>query len=261
MKNTKKGFTLIELLVVISIIAMLLAILLPALGKVKENAKFMICKTGLHQYGLAGTMYLTENDNKFPHPYNWLHNYNIAVLSSARSCAWHDERNDYEKNPENAGTLWPYIASKKIHVCPKFKNIASLYGEGHAGHQSNIKVEPQYSYCMNGYLGEGPYSVMEKSTGVKSPSRTFFFCEENLWTIDNVSIMTLNNNHLIGRHPAPYEEKDFNAVFATFHGTKGAGGGSEMGKGRNSGYSNAVFMDGRVDKVWAKDTFEMGWPK
>ena len=100
---------------------------------------------------------------------------------------------------------------------------------------------------------------MKKATGVKSPSGTFYFCEENIWMIDKTSVISLNNNHLIGR-TKPYGESDYNAVFATFHGAK-SGSTSEMGKGRNSGYSNAVFLDGRVDKVWAKDTFKMGWPK
>lgn len=257
MINKEKGFTLIELLVVISIIAMLLAILLPALGKVKENAKFMVCKTGLHQYGLAGTMYLSENDNIFPDPYYWLHD---PYYTPVYECAWHDIRNDYDKNPENSGTLWPYLSSKKIHVCPKFRNIASKYGTSHPGHQTNIKIEPQYSYCMNGYLGDGFWSEVNKISGVKSPSRTFYFCEENIWLIDGVSRYSLNNNHIIGR-VRPYAEDLYSGVFATFHGAKGDGGGSEMGKGRNSGYSNAVFLDGSVDKVWAKDTYEMGFPK
>ena len=55
-----KGFTLIELLVVISIIAVLMAIMMPALGKVREQAKTLVCKTHLNQIGKASTMYTVD---------------------------------------------------------------------------------------------------------------------------------------------------------------------------------------------------------
>jgi prepilin-type N-terminal cleavage/methylation domain-containing protein len=56
------GFTLVELLVVISIIALLLAVLMPALAKVREQAKLAVCKSNLRQTGMA--VYLYANDNK-----------------------------------------------------------------------------------------------------------------------------------------------------------------------------------------------------
>ncbi len=64
--KSKKAFTLIELLVVISIIALLIAILMPALGKAREQAKNTVCKMGLKQYGLTMKMYLGDNEEEFP---------------------------------------------------------------------------------------------------------------------------------------------------------------------------------------------------
>ena len=58
--NRRCGFTLIELLVVISIIALLLAILLPALGKVRKQTKRVVCSSQLRQQTL-GLVYYTEN--------------------------------------------------------------------------------------------------------------------------------------------------------------------------------------------------------
>jgi prepilin-type N-terminal cleavage/methylation domain-containing protein/prepilin-type processing-associated H-X9-DG protein len=60
-KHNQSGFTLVELLVVISIIALLLAILMPALNKVREQAKIVVCKTHLKQMGAASAMYCLNN--------------------------------------------------------------------------------------------------------------------------------------------------------------------------------------------------------
>ena len=60
--NFKKGFTLIELLVVISIIAILMAIMMPALQKAREQAKFVICKSNIKNMGLAGILWSEDND-------------------------------------------------------------------------------------------------------------------------------------------------------------------------------------------------------
>ncbi len=61
----RNGFTLIELLVVIAIIAMLLAILVPGLGKAKEYAKNIVCRTNCRSLALATNLYANDNDQKF----------------------------------------------------------------------------------------------------------------------------------------------------------------------------------------------------
>lgn len=58
------AFTLVELLVVISIIALLLSVLLPALGKARENARSAVCRSQLKQLGMAVTLY-AENNNGY----------------------------------------------------------------------------------------------------------------------------------------------------------------------------------------------------
>lgn len=64
--DKSKGFTLIELLVVVAIIAVLVAILLPALGKARDQANTVVCQANLHNIQLAMAMYVDENKGRFP---------------------------------------------------------------------------------------------------------------------------------------------------------------------------------------------------
>src|ERR1035438_857898 len=65
--DAEKGFTLLELLVVIAIIAILAALLLPALSMAKAYAHSTTCKNHLHQMGIALKMYVDENRNRYPY--------------------------------------------------------------------------------------------------------------------------------------------------------------------------------------------------
>ncbi|HEV7301854.1 MAG TPA: DUF1559 domain-containing protein [Tepidisphaeraceae bacterium] len=66
MQKNRRGFTLVELLVVIGIIALLLGILLPSLGKARESAREVQCASNLRQWGLGFTMYVDANKGTMP---------------------------------------------------------------------------------------------------------------------------------------------------------------------------------------------------
>ena len=66
MRHFKRGFTLVELLVVIGIIALLISILLPSLGKAKSKAQMVSAANNLKQIGLAARMFAEDNRNRLP---------------------------------------------------------------------------------------------------------------------------------------------------------------------------------------------------
>lgn len=70
-RKGKRGFTLIELLVVVAIIAILAAMLLPALSKARERARTAVCMSNLKQLGLAFIMYLDNHEEYFPMVEDW----------------------------------------------------------------------------------------------------------------------------------------------------------------------------------------------
>ncbi len=65
-EKSRRAFTLVELLVVITIIAILAALLLPALNRAKEAARATACLSNLHQLGIALQIYVSDNNNKLP---------------------------------------------------------------------------------------------------------------------------------------------------------------------------------------------------
>jgi prepilin-type N-terminal cleavage/methylation domain-containing protein/prepilin-type processing-associated H-X9-DG protein len=233
----RRAFTLIELLVVISIIAVLLAILMPALQKVKKQAREISCRSNLKQYGISGTMYLTDYDDKFCNPERWLYSDRPTISN----CDWHDDRLHAD------GALWYYMKDMGVHMCPTFYSLAKSMGAQHPGHDPKIPIDPQYSYSMNYYCG-GPTNVgaVKKSTDVQQPSKTIYVSEENLWTIDGLSTLALNNN-LLWIMETPFD------CLATYHQAHG----SDL----NSGIANIAFVDGSVGTGNAKDGYWLSLPK
>jgi prepilin-type N-terminal cleavage/methylation domain-containing protein/prepilin-type processing-associated H-X9-DG protein len=252
--NRKKAFTLIELLVVISIIALLLAILMPALQKVKKQAEGIVCRSNLKQYGLAVRMYLDSFNGKYFGPRVWL------FTSSPTGCQWHDAKHNLVDLPNEAGVLWPYLKDKDIHLCSTFRSLAKSRGCPACGGRT-IPVEPQYSYGMNCLLGD-PYgsdapttalqNIAKKAvneSNVKNQANVVIFTEENCWTIPGLSVNIFNDNYLRTTTPSVQD------CFATFH--------DAPAKNLNKGFANAVMVDGHVERVsaWPQpNSFRMCWP-
>ena len=237
----KDGFTLIELLVVIAIIALLLSIIMPALGKAKIHAQEVLCKSNLHQYHLATEMFIQENGEKFPDAHKSLYKNILDPKESSngwhRFCRWHNSGMNLESYPELAGPFWPYLATTKANVCPIFGKLAKKEGTAHPAHNNNVpEFEVQFSYSMNWHLGG------KKMGQTKSPSQTFLWAEENMWTLNGLANYVLNDNAL---WIEPIGSSQVRDNFGSFHKiSKGKLSIQISGRDYESGVSNVLFLDG-----------------
>lgn len=119
------GFTLIELLIVIAIIAVLMAVLVPALNRAREMGKRAACMNNTRTLALAWSMYCSEHDGKMPFS-------NGAVVDGKMRGWVHGLTGTYQTRPVEApvaeqiaaireGELYPYTTTEKVYRCPVAK--------------------------------------------------------------------------------------------------------------------------------------------
>ncbi len=157
------GFTLIELLVVVAIIAVLVAILLPALGRAREAAKTISCSNNMRQMGIAVVMYTDEYDGHLPA--NWDASWNPRPFTAS----WRY-------------FLWKYAGmdNREYWICP---NDKSPYTYIHPNMPS--------SYGSNGYItyDAPPTYHHELISKMSYPSKTIYAAcanQENFAEFDDV---------------------------------------------------------------------------
>src|SRR5277367_2765369 len=85
MRTRSRAFTLVELLVVIGIIALLISILLPALGRARQQASLIKCSSQMHQMGAALAIYISDNKGALP----WGVIYQPTVTPSDQESYWY----------------------------------------------------------------------------------------------------------------------------------------------------------------------------
>jgi len=223
-RGSNRGFTLIELLVVIAIIAILAAMLLPALAKAREKGNRISCLGNLRQWGMALNIYVDDNQQIFPDfsipgtspgapagysqdKINWTDLASFQAAGSGNS-AWFNALPAYVSQPP----LWQYASNptnfvnrRSIFNCPTAKFLP-----GEVDPYSRVAF--CYGINFKGTNGAAPAPMPFRSTSVLHPSAFVFFSDNRASSgevpfyganpLNDLGAPRGSLNHLSSRHSA-----------------------------------------------------------
>jgi len=234
------GFTLIELLVVIAVIALLMAILLPALQRARKQAKTVACQSNLRQWSLVFSMYANEHDGRFFLP-------PLYIMS--------------------ASTAWPYVLrhyrpdSNDLLLCP----VASRHqaradgpfplpgGEGLGSTASAWQMRtrnPELTFAGSYGFNNSIFTlyVDEFIRGIRGrpPNRRYGTRAERPYLLDCI----FTDAHADGTFDDPPKYEDEVGPFGDMR---------YFCIDRHNGHVNGLFLDWSVRKVGLKELWTLKW--
>jgi prepilin-type N-terminal cleavage/methylation domain-containing protein/prepilin-type processing-associated H-X9-DG protein len=244
------GFTLIELLVVIAVIAVLMAILLPALGRVRKQARSLVCRAHLKQWGMVFALYTEEHEGRFP-----------REGADAVNCSLSLLRGLYvgSKTDPNAPGRYHSVRTEEIACCP-----TASRGNGLATFTSRANGE----VWMEGIEGltfapweiTKPEPSFRMSYGLNSRTVTRIEGPRVYITTPSVDVFALRGRDMI---PLLFDAVTSGNTFVSEkqpppnHEPSGSAG--EICINRHSGTLNSLFFDWSARSVGLKELWTLKW--
>jgi len=161
--NASRGFTLIELLVVIAIIAILAALLLPALAKAKEKALVVQCMNNVKQMMLTAHLYASDADDRLAPPNTGGES---SLMTATLPAGWlyqpgkviTKDLNDPDGKiyGPTLGVFYPYLKSRGLYMCPAHRTNTAVWT------QCRVKFT---SYVMTSFVGTGKTKPSDAADG------------------------------------------------------------------------------------------------
>lgn len=229
MSRSQRGFTLIELLVVIAIIALLMAILAPALSKAKKQAQATTCLSGLKQIGVAATLYAQD--------YDWF----VVRGSTGSTPIWFMQYLPYLGQRYNAGDY----RSVKVYRCKSFPTTGNGLYDIPNSRQTVCYVINDWTFSSKSDDAGASVGRPTKLSVFKRPAETIYLADNEAasWRpiIESASSREIIRCDIFIRTHLPLSDsQDIND-------------GRRIARARHNKGCNVLFLDWHSEYIGAED--------